>query len=175
MTKNEQIDGIFGVIDLWASNAVRKRPDGDSVYNPYNAKELAVELYNADYRKADEIRKETVKEIIEILKGYNYDGEIDELIDIISKKYGIRKIKTMIKKEQIDKIDELQKQVDELIEERENMQSEIIATEEARLQAVKDTAKEICDLILEYWKVDDFVDCNWVIEVISEKYGVDMK
>ena len=37
-----------------------------------------------------------------------------------------------------------------------------------------DTAKEICDLILEYWKVDAFVDCSWVIEVISEKYGVDL-
>lgn len=37
-----------------------------------------------------------------------------------------------------------------------------------------DTAKEICDLILEYWEVDDFVDCNWLIEVIREKYGVDL-
>ena len=37
-----------------------------------------------------------------------------------------------------------------------------------------DTAKEICDLILEYRKVDAFVDCRWVIEVISEKYGVDL-
>lgn len=37
-----------------------------------------------------------------------------------------------------------------------------------------DTAKEICDLILEYWEVDDFVDFNWVIEVISEKYGLDL-
>lgn len=89
MTKNEQIDRIFGVIDSWASNAVIHNFDRASVYNPYNAKELAVELYNADYRKADEIRKETVKEIIEILKGYNYDGEIDELIDIVGKKYGV--------------------------------------------------------------------------------------
>ena len=68
MTKNEHIDGIFGVIDLWASNAVRKRHDGDSVYNPYNAKELAVELYNADYRKADEIRKETAEKIYTKIK-----------------------------------------------------------------------------------------------------------
>ena len=68
MTKNEQIDGIFGVIDLWASNAVKKRPGGDSVYNPYNAKELAVELYNADYRKADEIRKETAEKIYTKIK-----------------------------------------------------------------------------------------------------------
>lgn len=36
----------------------------------------------------------------------------------------------------------LQKQVDELKEERENMQTEIIATEEKRLQAVKDTAEK---------------------------------
>ena len=68
MTKNEQIDGIFGVIDLWASNAVRKRPDGDSVYNPYNAKELAVELYNAGYMKADEIHKETAEKIYTKIK-----------------------------------------------------------------------------------------------------------
>ena len=67
MTDVEQIDGIFGVIDLWASNAVRKRPDGDSVYNPYNAKELAVELYNADYRKADEVHKETAEKIFKML------------------------------------------------------------------------------------------------------------
>ena len=67
MTKNEHIDGIFGVIDLWASNAVRKRHGGDSVYNPYNAKELAVELYNADYRKANEIRKETAEKIFKML------------------------------------------------------------------------------------------------------------
>ena len=64
MTKNEQIDGIFGVIDLWACNAVRKRPDGASVYNPYNAKELAVELYNAGYMKADEVHKETAEKFV---------------------------------------------------------------------------------------------------------------
>ena len=54
MTKNEQIDRIFGVIDLWASNAVIHNFDRASVYNPYNAKELAVELYNAGYRKIDD-------------------------------------------------------------------------------------------------------------------------
>ena len=47
-----EIDDIFGVIDLWASDAVRKKSnmDGADVYNPYNAKELAVRLYNAGYR-----------------------------------------------------------------------------------------------------------------------------
>lgn len=81
MTKNERIDGIFGVIDLWASNAVRKRPDGASVYNPYNVKELAVELYNAGYQKIDddyfdvitkdelkEYKRQVVKEFAEKLK-----------------------------------------------------------------------------------------------------------
>ena len=45
-------------------DAVRKRPDGDSVYNPYNAKELSVELYNAGYMKADEVRKETAEKFV---------------------------------------------------------------------------------------------------------------
>ena len=36
MTKQEQIDGIFGVIDLRACNAVENNLDGASVYNPYN-------------------------------------------------------------------------------------------------------------------------------------------
>ena len=80
MTKDEQIDGIFGVIDLWACNAVRKRHDGDSVYNPYNAKELAVELYNKNYRKIDDncavitkddlnlYKKQAVKEFATLVK-----------------------------------------------------------------------------------------------------------
>ena len=42
-------------------------------------------------------------------------------------------------------------------------------------QAVKDTAKEICDLILEHWQGHDLVECDWLIVAISEKYGVDMK
>ena len=100
MTKNEQIDGIFGVIDLWASNAVRKRHDGDSVYNPYNAKELAVELYNADYRKADEVRKETAEDILtELLDFVNgwFEGvenndfgvEFNRISKDFAEKYGV--------------------------------------------------------------------------------------
>ena len=117
MTKNEQIDGIFGVIDLWASNAVRKRPYGDSVYNPYNAKELAVELYNAGYRKIDDdyfdvitkdelkqYKAQAVKEFAEKLEAmcsdYLYDtnfdgkndfdihiGELSRMIDELLKEY----------------------------------------------------------------------------------------
>lgn len=80
MTKIEEIDGIFGVIDLWACNAVRKRPDGASVYNPYNTKDLSVMLYDAGYRKIDDncavitkddldiYKKQAVKEFAEKLK-----------------------------------------------------------------------------------------------------------
>ena len=95
MTKNEHIDGIFGVIDLWASNAVRKRHDGDSVYNPYNAKELAVELYNAGYRKIDDdyfdvitkdelkqYKAQAVKEFAEKVK-MAFFYEFDEIIPSI--------------------------------------------------------------------------------------------
>lgn len=37
-----------------------------------------------------ETRKETAKEILKILQGYNYDGEIDELIKVIGKRYGVK-------------------------------------------------------------------------------------
>ena len=81
-------------------------------------------------------------------------------------------MKTMIKKEQIDKIDELQKQVDELLRDKGFLIAERTHIKE---QAVKDTAKEICDLILEHWQGHDLVECDWLIVEISEKYGVDMK
>lgn len=116
MTKNEQIDGIFSVIDLWASNAVRKRPDGASVYNPYNAKQLAVDLYNAGYRKIDDnctvitkdelkqYKVQAVQEFADELKAmcsdYLYDtnfdgkndfdihiGELSRMIDELLKEY----------------------------------------------------------------------------------------
>ena len=105
-------------------------------------------------------------------------------------------MKIMIKKEQIDKIDELQKQVNELkgkntnlCLDKQDLMNEISKHKNAyaRLneayvnlnklyeQAIKDTAKEICDLILEHWQGHDLVECDWLIVAISEKYGVDMK
>lgn len=41
-------------------------------------------------------------------------------------------------------------------------------------QAVKDTAKEICDLILEHWEEKQFVECDWLRVAIAEKYGVEL-
>lgn len=81
----------------------------------------------------------------------------------------------MIKKEQIDKIDELQKQVDELKQENSILSITVEMHDEVEKQAIKDTAKEICDLILEHWQGHDLVECDWLIVAISEKYGVDMK
>ena len=123
----------------------------------------------------------------------------------------------MIKKEQIDKIDELQKQVDELTYKLANERNAVITLQEnanahrlkvgevmkqnselqkqvdelkqensilsitvemhdeVEQQAIKDTAKEVCDLILEHWQGHDLVECDWLIVAISEKYSVDMK
>lgn len=77
-----------------------------------------------------------------------------------------------------DKNAELQKQVDELKEERENMQAEIIATEESRLQAVKDTAKEILQEVGNI--VDDgddrfkYKDYQWHKD-LCKRYGVEVE
>ena len=126
-------------------------------------------------------------------------------------------MKIMIKKEQIDKIDELQKQVDKLTYKLANEHNAVITLQEnananrlkvgevmkqnselqkqvdelkqensilsitvemhdeVEQQVIKDTAKEICDLILEHWQGHDLVECDWLIVAISEKYGVDMK
>lgn len=82
---------------------------------------------------------------------------------------------------------ELQKQVDELKEEldkayeteRANIQAEIAEAGTSchwcKQQAVKDTAKEICDLILEHWEKKQFVECDWLRVAISEKYGVEVE
>ena len=75
---------------------------------------------------------------------------------------------------------ELQKQVDELKEERENMQAEIIATEERRLQSVKDTAKEILDEIGKI-SVDKTMNTQTLMFVfnklkeIAKRYGVEVE
>lgn len=76
---------------------------------------------------------------------------------------------------------ELKKQVDELKEERENMQAEIIATEEARLQAVKDTAKEILDELDLYFKGTtfrkgyEFKKIEKKLKEIAERKGVEVE
>ena len=55
-------------------------------------------------------------------------------------------MKTMTKQEQVDKIDELQKQVDELKQETSILSITVEMHDEVEQQAIKDTAKEICDL-----------------------------
>ena len=66
---------------------------------------------------------------------------------------------------------ESQKQVNELKEERENMQAEIIATEEARLQAVKSTAKEIWEHVVDCFLMQNknkYFFKKW----LQERYGL---
>jgi hypothetical protein len=114
------------------------------------------------------------------------EEQIKETYDNVHKAYKLEKRNT-----------ELQKQVDELKEERENMQAVVFGLEEEKRQweerfkleleiekkwgkqqtkqAVKDTAKEICDLILEYWEKKQFVECDWLRVAIAEKYGVEVE
>lgn len=70
---------------------------------------------------------------------------------------------------------ELKKQADELKQENSILSITVEMHDEVEQQAIKDTAKEICDLILEHWQGHDLVECDWLIVAISEKYGVDMK
>ena len=60
-------------------------------------------------------------------------------------------------------------------EEAERFRGQTINIAKIKAQARKETAKEICDLILEHWQGHDLVECDWLIVAISEKYGVDMK
>ena len=71
-----------------------------------------------------------------------------------------------------------QKQVDELNEQKQalirvcdNCPKVLTDVE----QAVKDTAKEICDLILKHWEKKQFVECDWLRVAISERYGVEVE
>ena len=83
------------------------------------------------------------------------------------------------------KIVELQKQVDELKEERENMQAEIIAMDEARLQAVKDTAKEIFQELYNQFSADyinheinnlkDWNYADFIVSFAKDRYGVEVE
>lgn len=71
---------------------------------------------------------------------------------------------------------ELQKQVDELKAENTELYKEhtaLIAGSILKQQDIaKETAKEICGLILEHWEKKQFVECDWLRVAIAEKYGV---
>ena len=108
MNKNLEIDGIFSVIDLWANNAVRSNKiDGASVYNPYNAKELSEAIYNAGYRKVDEVkqlnaaielkiamdkrveevRKETAKDVVDWINYHAKNGGFGKILADVLEDY----------------------------------------------------------------------------------------
>lgn len=70
---------------------------------------------------------------------------------------------------------ELQKQVDELKQENSILSITVGMHDEVEQQAVKETAKEICDLILEHWEKKQFVECDWLRVAIAEKYGVEVE
>lgn len=48
----------------------------------------AVQIYEAGYRKADEVRKETTMELLDLLK-FGYELPIDDIAKEILEKYGV--------------------------------------------------------------------------------------
>lgn len=46
-------------------------------------------LRSIDYRPVEEVRRETAKEILQILQGYDEENYLQELEIIIAKKYGV--------------------------------------------------------------------------------------
>ena len=91
-----------------------------------------------------------------------------------------------VQKQARERCEELQNQVDELTAEKENLyfQNQNLQTyidnheqiwKRNTEKAVKDTAKEICDLILEHWEKKQFVECDWLRVEIAQKYGVEVE
>ena len=71
---------------------------------------------------------------------------------------------------------ELQKQVDEFKKENNDLLHERqMAFMDRHQQAVKDTAKEICEFILKYWQGHDLVECDWLRVEIGLRYGVEVE
>lgn len=65
-------------------------------------------------------------------------------------------------------------EIERLTEERENMQAEIIATEESRLQAVKSTAKEIFQIAVDFYDGKD-INGDLFLGTLRERYGVEVE
>lgn len=78
-TKQEQIAEMAKIVD--------------EMYNVYTttAEDIAEGLYNVGYRKAEEVRKETAKEILSRIKLYSTNSKTDliVLIDEIAKANGV--------------------------------------------------------------------------------------
>ena len=92
----------------------------------------------------------------------------NETIDRNNKRYERVSIE---RQKALDRVDYLE---DALLDKIRRNEELITAIKQAEQQAVKDTAKEICALILEHWEKKQFVECDWLRVAISEKYGVEV-
>ena len=93
----------------------------------------------------------------------------NETIDRNNKRYERVSIE---RQKALDRVDYLE---DALLDKIRRNEELITAIKQAEQQAVKDTAKEICDLILEHWEKKQFVECDWLRVTISERYGVEVE
>ena len=106
----------------------------------------------------------------------NQKAEIERLTDTLNQYINGE----LINVETMGKIISLEKQVDELkvkLEIAEGTKDRLTIFDRIAIhdKAVKDTAKEICDLILEHWEKKQFVECDWLRVAISERYGVEVE
>lgn len=51
----------------------------------------------------------------------------------------------------------------------------VVSAFQLRENVRKETAKEICDLIIEHWEKKQLVECDWFRVKIVEKYGVEVE
>lgn len=90
MTKQEQIEKMVEVIiDTEEGNAHYCGTHIQKFKAFIDCDNIAETLYNAGYRKADEVRKETAAEIIKWIKGIKHIGSLRSELDMIASEYGV--------------------------------------------------------------------------------------
>lgn len=129
-----------------------------------------VEWSNISFIDCVEVR--VLKNAIDLIRRLQKENE-----ELRSPKFASWKLKFFNLKEEFDKeLAEHKKFTQRAKSEIEQLTKEkSFATRKMMESKAKDTAKEICDLILEHWQGHDLVECDWLIVAISEKYGLDMK
>lgn len=84
MTKQEQVAEMAEAVICAAIVSNAKIDDKVAI----NLKEFINNLYNAGYRKSEEVLKETAKEILQSVD-YESNGQTISITNLLRKKYGI--------------------------------------------------------------------------------------
>lgn len=153
-----------------------------------NVKKEAEMLYNAGYRKQEDILHEWVEretaylnEIAELkkenqrLKETSVWKENEQLKKDLQRKEMLRQKAVLYAEEKHAKNSKLQKQVDELTVRTSELFHELQEEKRAYARAVKDTAKEIISLLEDKDKRGMTVPFSMVLRQLKERYGVEVE